>query len=134
MNSYINGKGFSKGKDGFYTFSHKRGNHKRLNDWIKREFPVIYKEWLKTDIKQTGVNISKDFETRVIQDPRIYRKAKELGYVLGNENDGFGIFSNNRNETDFASFLEFVEGLSLEILGSNLYSWIRLHLLQTSYN
>lgn len=112
INAYINGQGFTKNK----TFIGKRGL--AYHNWFKSNFPEHYKAWMMTKLEDTGCNISKLFETKVILHPDIYNKANQLGIYVGYENDGFSIFSNY--EDNVPEFLSFVESLSYQLLGIQL--------------
>ena len=35
---------------------------KRMDKWLRDEFPVLYKLWMTTNIKETGTNISKMYK------------------------------------------------------------------------
>ena len=106
---YFNGKRISKDKSNpFYKF----------NQWIKTEFPTLYSIWIKTDISQTGNNIGKNFETKLMLDASIYNKAKELDIILGYENDGFSLYA--EDDSNCQELLEYIEQRSIELLGIKL--------------
>jgi hypothetical protein len=102
-----------------YFNGHSRtGNYKKFDNWIKKEFPTLYKIWSQTDIKQTGNNIGKNFETKLMLDRSIYKKAKELGIILGYEYDGMSFYAKDNSKCD--ELLAFIENKSVELLGIKL--------------
>ena len=64
-----------------------------IRDELSREFPSLYALWLTTNLKQTGNNIGKHFETKLMLDQSIYNKATELGIVIGYEYDGMSFYA-----------------------------------------
>ena len=106
---YYNGKRFPMSSDNpFYRF----------NEWLKREFPLLFNEWIWGDISQTGNNIGKYWETKLMLDNSIYRKAKELGIVIGYEYDGMSFYAADNNNC--RELCEFIENKSVELLGVRL--------------
>jgi hypothetical protein len=91
---------------------------KAFDGWISHEFPNLYTAWKKTDIKQTGNNIGKYFETRLTLNKSIYEKAKELGVIIGYEYDGFSFFAKDDSNCD--ALLTYIEQRSVELLGVKL--------------
>jgi hypothetical protein len=91
---------------------------RKFDTYLKSEFPLLYTAWKQTDIKQTGNNIGRMFETKLMLDGSIYAKAKELGMILGYENDGFSLYGNEGSNVD--ALLDFIEKRSFELLGFNL--------------
>ena len=69
--------------------------YKKVCRWIEEEYPLLYKVWMETDIKETGPNISKMFETVIMKDEALYRLADSLMVKLSYEYDGVGVFSLN---------------------------------------
>ena len=61
--------------------------------WICKNYPALSSIWLQTDLKLTGVQISKFYETRLILDPGIVELAAELGLDILAEHDGYAIFA-----------------------------------------
>lgn len=87
----------------------------KYDSYLKQEFPLLYAAWRKTDIKQTGNNIGKYFETRLMLDKSIYKKAEQLGYAIGYEYDGMSIYG--KNADNLSTLYDFIEQRSLELLG-----------------
>ena len=110
--SYYNGKGF---KDGVFVGVSNNDSFRKYDDWLKAEFPTLYDLWLTTDVKQTGNNIGKHFETRLMLDGSLYKKAWELGLVCGYEYDGMSLYG--RDKSRCGELLAFIERRSVELLG-----------------
>lgn len=70
----------------------KRWDNK-LKQWMKAQFPCMYNVWLDSmDVSQTGCTISKNFETKVMLNPKLYEFAKTLTNVkVIAEHDGMGV-------------------------------------------
>lgn len=64
-----------------------------LINWLKTSFPVLFAVWNTTKKKETGINISKDYETVLMQNWRLYKIADELNIKLTYEYDGFSVYS-----------------------------------------
>jgi hypothetical protein len=102
-----------------YFNSKIRGKAFRAFDaWISREFPNLYTAWKATNIKQTGNNIGKYFETKLMLDESIYNKADELGIVIGYEYDGMSFYA--KDDTNCQTLLDYIEQRSFELLGIKL--------------
>ena len=69
------------------------GSENRVFKWICQNYPALSSIWLQTDLKLTGVQISKFYETRLILDPGLFELAAELGLDILAEHDGLGIFA-----------------------------------------
>ena len=69
------------------------GSENRVFKWICKNYPALSSIWLQTDLKLTGVQISKFYETRLILDPGIFELAAELGLDILAEHDGLGVFA-----------------------------------------
>jgi hypothetical protein len=96
-----------------------RGKAFRAFDaWLGEQFPYLYSAWKSTDIKQTGNNIGKLFETKLMLDESIYAKADELGIVIGYEYDGMSFYA--KNDDNCQPLLDFIEQRSVELLGIKL--------------
>lgn len=118
MIAYFNGKGFRKNK-----FAGKRPSdpYVKFDSWIRSSFPNLYRLWTETDVTQTGNQIGKLFETKLMLDGSLFRKARSLGLVLGYENDGFSIFGNvGVDHPSIREMLEFVTEQSERLLGIRL--------------
>ena|ERR1039458_6150772 len=105
MIQYFNGKTRGKAFRAFDT-------------WISSEYPVLYSAWKATNIKQTGNNIGKYFETRLMLDQSIYKRAEMLGIVIGYEYDGMSFYAKDDSKCD--ELLSFIEQRSIELLGIKL--------------
>ena len=69
------------------------GSENRVFKWICQNYPALSSIWLQTDLKLTGVQISKFFETRLILDPGLFDLAAQLGVDILPEHDGLDIFA-----------------------------------------
>lgn len=67
----------------------------RLDSWILTNFPCLYAVWQTTDVKTTGVNISKSYECRIMLHSDLYKLTEAQGIKVGYEYDGFSIFSSD---------------------------------------
>jgi len=106
---YFNGHRVSKKeRDPFYKF----------DQYLQATFPLLYATWQQSDIKQTGNNIGKYFETRLMLDGSIYEKAKLLGIVIGYEYDGMSFYS--KDKSNCQALISFIEAKSVELLGIKL--------------
>lgn len=106
---YFNGKRIGKAMNNPF---------RKFNEYLSTEYPLMYKKWQATDIKQTGNDIGKYFETRLMLDRSIYRKAAELKIGCGYEYDGFSLYADNDNNCQ--ALLDFIKSKSLELLGVQL--------------
>ena len=96
-----------------------RGKAFRAFDkWISSEYPTLYDAWKRTNIKQTGNNIGKYFETRLMLDKSIYKRAKQLGIVIGYEYDGMSFYA--KDDRNCQALLDYIEQRSIELLGVKL--------------
>lgn len=72
-------------------------------------------------IKQTGNQIGKHFETKLMLDRTIFQKARSLGLTIGYENDGFSVFGAVTKEHPAVGQLsDFVSERSVRLLGIKL--------------
>jgi hypothetical protein len=92
--------------------------YNKYDAWLKSEFPLMYSLWKTTDIKQTGNNIGKYFETKLMLDQSIYNKAKDLGIIIGYEYDGMSFYSKDDSKCDI--LLDYIKSKSIELLGIQL--------------
>jgi hypothetical protein len=69
------------------------GSKNKVFEWIKRNYPVLFKVWSVTDMKKTGNNISKCYETRLILEPALFDLAARLGVEILPEHDGLAVFA-----------------------------------------
>ena len=112
---FFNGKHFRKNK--FYLKKSENAFVK-FNAWLSTTFPNLYRVWLKSEIKQTGNNIGKYFETKLMLDASIYRQAELLDIIIGYEYDGMSFYAADRSNCE--ELLEFIKQRSIELLGIQL--------------
>ncbi len=65
--------------------------------WIKKDYPVLFDIWKKTNRKKTGNYISRFFETKLMLDPELILLAESMGLEVLTEHDGLGIFSDEND-------------------------------------
>jgi hypothetical protein len=91
--------------------------HKPLLRYLQEQFPILFDVWIRTDMKSTGPNISKMFETKLMLNPELFKLADSLGVKLMYEYDGFSIFvhEQDRNAKQKVSIIEdFIKQESLK--------------------
>lgn len=118
MISYFNGKGF---RNNVFVQKGSKNPFVKFNSWLKSNFPKLYTLWSQTEIKQTGNQIGKNFETKLMLDESIFQKARSLGLVIGYENDGFSVYGNIAKDNPCVrELLDFVSEQSVRLLGIKL--------------
>lgn len=108
MNKYFNGYKVRKEIPYFFEF----------DKWLQREFPKMYTLWKTTNIKLTGNNISKRYETQLMLDQTIYDKAEAMGVDIGYEYDGMSFFGGDNLSCQ--QLLEYITNKSFDLLGFQL--------------
>jgi hypothetical protein len=84
-----------------YINSSINGSENKVFSWIQENYPVLFDIWNKTDLKKTGNNISKFYETKLMLDPELILLAESMGLEVITEHDGHGIFADeNDSELD----------------------------------
>jgi hypothetical protein len=66
--------------------------YKRVLRYLMTNFPLLYDIWICSDVKSTGNNISKNYETKLMLNPELFRLAESLNVKLIYEYDGFSLF------------------------------------------
>lgn len=107
MIEYFNGQRITKGSP-----------FEKFDKWLQQEFPTMYRLWKTTDIKQTGNNIGKHLETKLMLSPLIYNMATTLNIVLGYEYDGLSLYA--KNDSRCLEFTRYLEKMSRFLLGIQL--------------
>ena len=117
LNKYFNGFGrdhstnelrINKGEE-----DDSKNTLRALEYVISEEFPSLIAAWKKTNIKETGINISRFFEQKIMQDGRLFELAKEMGVVIVQEHDGFSVFS--KEDIDFSPISNLMSAISDEL-------------------
>ena len=88
--------------------------------WIKENYPVLFEIWNKTNLRKTGNNISKFYETKLMLDPELIRLAESMGLDVLAELVGHGIFSDeNDSELDakVGKLRDWVQEKSVALFG-----------------
>jgi hypothetical protein len=65
--------------------------YRRFIKWFKANFPLLFAIWDRTDKARVGVEISRFYETELMQDFALYELATKLGLHLTYEFDGCGV-------------------------------------------
>jgi hypothetical protein len=87
------GRTKSQVKDALIKIINGHKSYTKVLNWIKSQFPEMYKTWQRTKVDQTGVNISKHFETQIMLEPELFRLSESLGLTLVYEYDGVSVFT-----------------------------------------
>jgi hypothetical protein len=96
------------------------GSENKVFKWIREKFPVLFEIWQKTDLKKTGNNISKFYETKLMLDPELILLAEGMGLEVLTEHDGHGIFAEeNDSELDakVGKLRDWVQEKSVALFG-----------------
>lgn len=118
MLAYFNGKGFRG-----HVFRRTRPSDPfvKFNTWLKSICPTLYGLWTKTNLKKTGNEIGKNYETKLMLDGSIFEKARSLGLIIGYEYDGFSIYGDvSREHPSIRQLMEYVSEQSVRLLGIKL--------------
>lgn len=103
-----------------YINSSINGSENKVFWWIKENYPALFDIWNKTDLKKTGNNISKFYETKLMLDPELILLAESLGLEIIFEHDGFCVFA-DENESKIGAKIEKlrdrVQDRSLRLFG-----------------
>lgn len=77
--------------------------------WMKTEFPLIYKLWRKSNVKDTTNAIGRIFERELMLHEELYRRAEALGGIkIMPEHDGLGVFA-REDDSELSSKLESIK-------------------------
>src|ERR1035437_7998155 len=68
-------------------------SYPEFNMWIKTEFPTLFNHWQTMKIKDTGNAIGREYESKLILNPIVFKMADEMDIKLMPEADGYGVFS-----------------------------------------
>ena len=72
----------------------------RLLKWIETNFPCLYQVWQTTDISQTGCNISKMYESKIMLNKTLYEQTERQQLKITYEYDGISVFSADKVKSD----------------------------------
>jgi hypothetical protein len=89
-------------------------------NWIQNHYPALFAIWNKIELKKTGNNISRFYETKLMLDPELIRLAESMGLDVLTEHDGHGIFSDeNDSELDgkVGKLRDWVQEKSVALFG-----------------
>ena len=74
------------------------GSQNRLSKWIETNFPCLFKIWMTTNLKETGNQISKTYETDIMLNGDFFKFVQSLGIRVMPEHDGYSIFSSRDDD------------------------------------
>jgi len=74
--------------------------------WIGKNYPALFDIWNKTDLKKTGNNISKLYETKLMLDPDLILLAESMGLEVLGEHDGIAVFAEEKDSDLDAKILK----------------------------
>jgi hypothetical protein len=66
--------------------------HKGILSYIKLKFPFMYEIWTNSNVKETGNGIAKNYESKLMLNPELFRLAESLNVKLTYEYDGCSLF------------------------------------------
>ena len=89
-------------------------NYKKFDTWLEKYFPLMYKYWKSTDIKDTGCAIGRMYESPLMLEKTTYELAQSLNLDLLYENDGYGVYG-DFNKVEI--LLNHLKNLSIEKCG-----------------
>ena len=72
------------------------GSRNRLGEWLAARYPCLFMVWDCTDVKLTGNEIAKQFETDIMLNPDFFHYAECLGVRIMPEHDGVSVFAKTR--------------------------------------
>ena len=97
------------------------GSQNIVFEWIATNFPNLFQYWVNhTNVKQTGCNISKMFEGRLLRTPDLYNMVSTLHMTIIDEHDGFTVFGSNDDLTLLSNInvvISYLKGKSEELFG-----------------
>jgi len=88
--------------------------------WIEKNYPVLFEIWNKTNLKKTGNNISKFYETKLMLDPELILLAESMGLEVLTEHDGLGLFGDEGDpdlDTKVGNLRDWIQGKSVALFG-----------------
>jgi hypothetical protein len=98
--------------------------YEKLDEWLSKRFPALGTVWTGMDTptrKKTGPQISLNFETKIFQDPELYRLADSLGLKLSYEYDGVGVFALSPNiDPELNKLDEHIKATARRIAGIDI--------------
>jgi len=88
--------------------------------WIEENYPALFAIWNKTDLKKTGNNISRFYETKIMLDPELILLAESMGLEVLTEHDGLGLFGDEGDselDTKVENLREWIQDRSVALFG-----------------
>jgi len=88
--------------------------------WIRANYPSLFKIWNKTDLRKTGNNISRFYETKLMLDPELILLAESMGLEVLTEHDGLGLFGDEGDpdlDTKVGNLRDWIQEKSVALFG-----------------
>lgn len=103
--------------------------HPKFIKWLKFNYPVLFTIWELSNTKQTSNNISKYYETILMQNTALYRMTKKMDIRLTYEYDGMSVFAkssdfNIRSKIDI--LIKYIKSECINRFGINLVIKIKM--------
>lgn len=70
-----------------------------LSKWMETKFPYLCQLWNSMEKSKTGNLICKEYESKLMLDPQLYRYTEDMKIKFGYEYDGVSIFALDSNTT-----------------------------------
>ncbi len=89
-------------------------------NWIAKNYPALFEIWNKTDLKKTGNNISRFYETKLMLDPELILLVEGMGLDVLGEHDGIGVFAEEKDSDLDAKILKlknWIQDRSVALFG-----------------
>jgi hypothetical protein len=92
-------------------------------NWIAKNYPALFEIWNKTDLKKTGNNISRFYETKLMLDPELILLVESMGLEVLTEHDGLGLFRDEGDpdlDTKIENLRDWIQEKSVALFGMRL--------------
>ena len=89
-------------------------------NWIEKNYPALFEIWNNTDLKKTGNNISRFYETKLMLDPELILLAESMGLEVLTEHDGLGLFGDEGDpdlDTKVRNLRDWIQEKSVALFG-----------------
>ena len=96
-------------------------------NWIEKNYPALFEIWNKTDLRKTGNNISRFYETKLMLDPELILLAESMGLEVLTEHDGLGLFGDEGDpdlDTKVGNLRDWIQEKSVALFGMRLQAKI----------
>ena len=79
---------------------------KQFRAWIKQQFPNMHKVWATTDIRTTGSNLSKYYESPIFRNPKVIKMAKKHFLEYVDNHDEALLYGDSYNAKKFVKWFK----------------------------